>query len=592
MKQHFAYYKVSYFDAAEEVFAELQNGVCPSLLIVGLPAVNEQSVMLMIEARRFWTSLPILVTAAWDTDNRAPVFEGFKFVPLEKLEASPVAHTAGMLFGAERVIDPGSDDDDMLTLSDVLQLHAIQGSTGTLRFGGRSRARVSLAAGLPVTAKAGKRTGKKALTRLLRRSSLSRCIFDPEVPEDVEFEVSFDEMVSLFADANKAAPEARDVIEDVDDIDARDLLEEGGLETLLTLESRPTLERIEETMRLLMKGDSVGGNQDSIQLNTPHSEESGELASLVESYELAGGLDKDSSPSETSPKSRQQPNKALGKPLLKELEPPTSRAGEMNKKATLFISHDLIAAAAGDRDDDSEWSEFSEASEASEAVEVSDAVVETSPDEESEARAPDSEAIVDEDALEVEPSDAREVAEASEDAVSEDAANEEEDTSNEEAEDRDLDDDAVAENVEEAESVESVEDAEDAEDAESVEGVGSTEDAEDVEEAEQTFELLDEVDEQPEPDEEDQFEEDALEFEGLGEGVSSEEITAEADPIEDDFDDDDLLLPQFKVRDDADRGGFAQEATVKKKALPQQLRALDGHEGDVESAEDDEALAP
>ena len=56
-------------------------------------------------------------------------------------------------------------------------------------------------------------------------------------------------------------------------------------------------------------------------------------------------------------------------------------------------------------------------------VEVSDAVVETSPDEESEARAPDSEAIVDEDALEVEPSDAREVAEASEDAVSEDAAN-------------------------------------------------------------------------------------------------------------------------------------------------------------------------
>ena len=52
-----------------------------------------------------------------------------------------------------------------------------------------------------------------------------------------------------------------------------------------------------------------------------------------------------------------------------------------------------------------------------------------------------------------------------------------------------------------------------------------------------------------------------------------------------------MLLPQFKVRDDADRGGFAQEATVKKKALPQQLRALDGHEGDAESAEDDEALA-
>ena len=392
LKQHFAYYKVSYFDTAEEVFAELQGGVCPSLLIVGLPAINEQSVMLMVEARRFWPTLPILVTAAWGASAPPPVFEGFKFVALDKLETSPVAHAAGMLFGAERMSTPGDDNDDSLTLSDVLQLHAIQKSTGSLRFGGRSRARVSLAGGLPVTAKAGNRKGKKALTRLLRRSSLKRCIFDPEPPEEHEFEISFEELFQLFTRPSDAAGSgAANVVEDVDEIDAKDLLEEGGIETLLTLDSRPTLERIEETMRLLMSRDSVSEKLDSIKLHTPLSEESGELASLVESYELASGLDEETAAAdeldaeELIEKTRdkgvasdkgvvsESAEKALPKPSLADIKPPQNPydAEGMNKKATLFISHDLIAAAAGDRDD-SEWSDASEVSEVSEALESSE----------------------------------------------------------------------------------------------------------------------------------------------------------------------------------------------------------------------------
>jgi|GEM_PF-5600807 len=645
LKQHFAYYKVSYFDAAEEVFAELQNGVCPSLLIVGLPAVNEQSVMLMIEARRFWTSLPILVSSAWSADARAPVFEEFKFVSLEKLETSPVAHAAGMLFGAERVIDPNEEEDEKLTLSDVLQLHAIQGSTGTLRFGGRSRARVSLVGGLPVTAKAGKRTGKKALTRLLRRSSLSRCIFDPEVPEDVEFEITFDEMLGLFTSSDEPIAEVDVGVEDVDDIDVKDLLEEGGLETLLTLDSRPTLERIEETMRLLMKGDSVGGNQDSAQLNTPVSVESGELASLVESYELAGDLDEDSSPSGKSGELDvsggrslpRQPGNALGKPSLKDLTPPPAPSEDMNKKATLFISHDLIAAAAGERDDDSEWSEFSEVSEVAEVSEVSEAkassealgeeeeVGEVSSEEpakkdaeeggEEEAPEPPVFAEVAEDTQKELEEPAEQVGEPDdvEDADAEDTGAEDADAEDADAEASDL----VAEEAPASEA--SVDD-------DASEPVGDDEDEDDgaapdalvEDEPEKTpqvssldgvsREFLDAIDEddetlkfdasglvaqlrhkQNEETEEGPDEHETLEApdEELDESVDESEKPEELEALEAleeelDDDDDDLLLPHFKVRTSA-RDSFAQEETVKKKALPQQLLALDGEEEQQEA---------
>ena len=222
-------------ERAVEAFAELQRGVIPSVLVLGIPARTEQVVMLAIEARRLFPSLPILVLTT--SDDALLEFDGFDVMKTQKFADYPAIALGALLHGPHRTALAVAHGEGAITLSDVLLLHHLQKSTGTLRFGGRSRARVGLVEGLPVMARVGKEEGRSALSKLLLKTSLRRCIFDPEPPETCHFHFDLLEVSQLFT-----RPEGRQSLEeqihDIEDIDLG-LLE--GLDSLHTLRSEPLL---------------------------------------------------------------------------------------------------------------------------------------------------------------------------------------------------------------------------------------------------------------------------------------------------------------------------------------------------------------